>query len=52
MVKLATGKKKGLIKIYTKLQQLALTALKSAFTNIITMIQGGRRENSFYRIEK
>ena len=52
MVKQATGKKTGLIKIYTKLQQLVLTALKSAFTNIITMIQGGRGENSFYRTEK
>ena len=45
-------RKHSLIKIYAKLQQLVLTALKSAFTNIITMIQGGKRVNSFYRTEK
>lgn len=35
MAELTIGKKHSLIKIYAKLQQLVLTALKSAFTNII-----------------
>lgn len=43
--------KHSLIKILCKVI-IVLTALKSIFTNIITMRQGSRRENSFYRIEK
>ena len=52
MVKLAIGKKTQFNQNLCKVQQLVLTALKSAFTNIITMIQGGKRVNSFYRTEK